>query len=117
MEMISADLPPPLPVETAVIAYYESAPANRPVTILFGKDATYSLKLVPNRFEKSRLVCVITTKNKLNAIVWATSGDDHFRMSPAPSGDQIKTAEQSDFLFDACAHLIVTDRQRKEQSK
>jgi hypothetical protein len=66
--MISADLPPPLPVETAVIAYYESAPANRPVTILFGKDATYSLKLVPNRFEKSRLVCVITTKNKPRAV-------------------------------------------------
>lgn len=108
---------PPLPVEQAVIAYYEQAAPQRMTSIIFRDGARYELKLAPNKFEKGRMVCVILDNKKLAAIVWATNGDDHFTMSPSPKGNTIKNGEYADFVFDACAHLITTDRERREKAK
>ena len=108
---------PPLPVDQAVIAYYEQAQAPRSTTVTFSDGSTYTMKLVPNKFEKSRRVCVIMSGKKLNSIVWATNGDDHFVMTPAPQSDGMKTGEQGDFMFDACASTIVNDLQRRNFGK
>lgn len=108
---MSLDLPP-MPVEQATIAYYEQAPANRSAMIMFPDGATYTMKLVPNKFDKDTKVCVVLVSNRLNSIVWETVADE-FTMTPAPQSQGAKTGEQGDFVFDACAHMIITEKARR----